>query len=264
MAMDKEKLLNYFQDHYLSRQEVLFKLPLNYSIDAFWPELLARRKNRATLLPLYNASGMPICKTGFQTENGPIKTRFLPAIRFKGKSFARTISGLLEMDRSKVEAFDYDLDIPGYIPPKKKQEEDITRSKPKQVQTNGNGTTSFTMPGVSKKPSGYRYGTFKTYIWDEKKCKCGNRRFLSQNAGKYVLKCSDKNCGKEEPVTEKMVNTYIEKYAAGRFICKHDKSSIRAKMRDGKLVVQCDGFSTINPETGKKVIHVHRYDLETI
>ena len=59
MAMDKEKLLNYFQDHYLSRQEVLFKLPLNYSIDAFWPELLARRKNRATLLPLYNASGMP-------------------------------------------------------------------------------------------------------------------------------------------------------------------------------------------------------------
>jgi len=208
--------------------------------------------------------GMPICKTGFQTENGPIKTRFLPAIRFKGKSFARTISGLLEMDRSKEEAFDYDLDIPGYIPPKKKQEEDITRSKPKQVQTNGNGTTSFTMPGVSKKPSGYRYGTFKTYIWDEKKCKCGNRRFLSQNAGKYVLKCSDKNCGKEEPVTEKMVNTYIEKYAAGRFICKHDKSSIRAKMRDGKLVVQCDGFSTINPETGKKVIHVHRYDLETI
>ena len=28
MAMDKEKLLAYFQDHYLSRQEVLFKLPL--------------------------------------------------------------------------------------------------------------------------------------------------------------------------------------------------------------------------------------------
>ena len=40
MAMDKEKLLTYFQDHYLSRQEVLFKLPLNYSIDSFWPELL--------------------------------------------------------------------------------------------------------------------------------------------------------------------------------------------------------------------------------
>ena len=59
MAMDKEKLLAYFQAHYLSRQEVLFKLPLNISIDNFWPELLNRRKARAQLLPLYNASGMP-------------------------------------------------------------------------------------------------------------------------------------------------------------------------------------------------------------
>lgn len=59
MAMDKEKLLAYFQSHYLSRQEVLFKLPLNISIDSFWPELLNRRKARAQLLPLYNASGMP-------------------------------------------------------------------------------------------------------------------------------------------------------------------------------------------------------------
>lgn len=59
MAMDKERLLSYFQDHYLSRQEVLFKLPLNYSIDTFWPELLARRKSQATLLPLNNAAGMP-------------------------------------------------------------------------------------------------------------------------------------------------------------------------------------------------------------
>ena len=59
MAMDKEKLLTYFQDHYLSRQEVLFKLPLNYSIDSFWPELLQRRKAQATVLPLYNAMGMP-------------------------------------------------------------------------------------------------------------------------------------------------------------------------------------------------------------
>ena len=59
MAMDKEKLLAYFQTHYLSRQEVLFKLPLNISIDSFWPELLNRRKAKAQLLPLYNASGMP-------------------------------------------------------------------------------------------------------------------------------------------------------------------------------------------------------------
>ena len=59
MAMDREKLLIFFQTHYLSRQEVLFKLPLNVSIDAFWPELLSRRKAKATVLPLNNAAGMP-------------------------------------------------------------------------------------------------------------------------------------------------------------------------------------------------------------
>ena len=59
MAMDKDRLLQYFQQHYLSRQEVLFKLPLNVSIDTFWPELLNRRKAGATILPLFNASGMP-------------------------------------------------------------------------------------------------------------------------------------------------------------------------------------------------------------
>ena len=59
MAMDKDRLLAYFHNHYLSRQEVLFKLPLNVSIDAFWPELLNRRKASANILPLLNASGMP-------------------------------------------------------------------------------------------------------------------------------------------------------------------------------------------------------------
>ena len=60
MAMEKEKLLAYFMEHYISRQEVLYKLPLNISIDAFWPELLKRRKANATLLPLNDASGMPL------------------------------------------------------------------------------------------------------------------------------------------------------------------------------------------------------------
>ena len=59
MAMDKEKLLAYFQSHYLSRQEVLGRLPLNIPIDSFWQELLNRRKARATILPLYNAGGIP-------------------------------------------------------------------------------------------------------------------------------------------------------------------------------------------------------------
>lgn len=57
--MDKEKLLSYFEAHYLSKREVLFRLPLNLPIDAFWQELQNRRKARATVLPLYNASGRP-------------------------------------------------------------------------------------------------------------------------------------------------------------------------------------------------------------
>lgn len=47
MALEKERLMAYFQEHYLSRQEVLYKLPLSLSIDAFWPELLNRRKATA-------------------------------------------------------------------------------------------------------------------------------------------------------------------------------------------------------------------------
>lgn len=37
MAMDKEMLLQRLQSQYLTRQEVLFKLPLNISISTFWP-----------------------------------------------------------------------------------------------------------------------------------------------------------------------------------------------------------------------------------
>ena len=59
MAMDKEKLLAWFHTHYLSRQEVLSKLPLGFAAEPFWAELLNRRKARATVLPLYNAAGMP-------------------------------------------------------------------------------------------------------------------------------------------------------------------------------------------------------------
>ena len=40
MAMDKENLMQRLQTQYLTRQEVLFKLPLNISINSFWPELI--------------------------------------------------------------------------------------------------------------------------------------------------------------------------------------------------------------------------------
>ena len=57
--MDKEMLLQRLQSQYLTRQEVLYKLPLNISINAFWPELLNRRKMNGTILPLHRGDGKP-------------------------------------------------------------------------------------------------------------------------------------------------------------------------------------------------------------
>lgn len=60
MAMDKEMLLQRLQSQYLTRQEVLFKLPLNISINTFWPELVERRKMNSVVLPLHRADGKPM------------------------------------------------------------------------------------------------------------------------------------------------------------------------------------------------------------
>ena len=60
MAMDKEILLQRLQSQYLTRQEVLYKLPLNISINSFWPELLERRKQSSTILPLHGSDGKPL------------------------------------------------------------------------------------------------------------------------------------------------------------------------------------------------------------
>lgn len=60
MAMDKENLMQRLQTQYLTRQEVLFKLPLNISINSFWPELIERRKLSSVVLPLHRADGKPL------------------------------------------------------------------------------------------------------------------------------------------------------------------------------------------------------------
>lgn len=60
MAMDKEMLLQRLQAQYLTRQEVLYKLPLNISITSFWPELVERRKLNSTVLPLHGTNSKPL------------------------------------------------------------------------------------------------------------------------------------------------------------------------------------------------------------
>ena len=57
--MNTQQLFNLFQKRYLSRREVLFKLPLNQSIDNFWPELTNWRMGHAEMLPLASVMGKP-------------------------------------------------------------------------------------------------------------------------------------------------------------------------------------------------------------
>lgn len=59
MTVNRETRMAYFEAHYLSRQDVLFKLPLNIKIESFWAELLNQRKSKATILPLYDGVGKP-------------------------------------------------------------------------------------------------------------------------------------------------------------------------------------------------------------
>ena len=52
--MDKERWMEIFQANYMSGKDVMDRLPLNVDAEAFWQELLDRRKGRAELLPLYS------------------------------------------------------------------------------------------------------------------------------------------------------------------------------------------------------------------
>ena len=57
--MDKERLMNYFDHHYLPKRDVLNRIPLGASLDAFWQELVNRRRSKATILPMHSPQGGP-------------------------------------------------------------------------------------------------------------------------------------------------------------------------------------------------------------
>ena len=48
--MDKERLMQYFDQHHLPKRDVLSRIPLGTSLDAFWQELQQRRRGKATML----------------------------------------------------------------------------------------------------------------------------------------------------------------------------------------------------------------------
>lgn len=54
---DKEELLELFYDKYMTREEIMYRLPMSMDIDDFWSEEYKLRETRAVALPLHSVSG---------------------------------------------------------------------------------------------------------------------------------------------------------------------------------------------------------------
>lgn len=57
--MDRERLIKQLEQRYISKREMISRIPLGAQPDALWQELLNRRRARATILPINNSLGMP-------------------------------------------------------------------------------------------------------------------------------------------------------------------------------------------------------------
>ena len=57
--MTKEKLLEYFSQHYIPRRDLLPRLPLGADPNELWQEIQNRRRARSTQVPIHNAKGAP-------------------------------------------------------------------------------------------------------------------------------------------------------------------------------------------------------------
>lgn len=57
--MDQEQLLSHFEKRYVSRRDMLTRLPLGTQADGLWLQLLGRRKAKAVSLPISDSRGIP-------------------------------------------------------------------------------------------------------------------------------------------------------------------------------------------------------------
>ncbi len=55
----EQNLIEHFFDMYTNKEETLYRLPMAVSIDDFWPEELAYRREKAKELPLHSSDGTP-------------------------------------------------------------------------------------------------------------------------------------------------------------------------------------------------------------
>ena len=57
--MDREKMIQHLEKRYLSKREILSRIPLGMEPDSLWQELLNRRRSRSITLPLTGCKGSP-------------------------------------------------------------------------------------------------------------------------------------------------------------------------------------------------------------
>ena len=57
--MNKDTLLQYFDQHHIPRRDVLPRIPLGMNPDDFWQEIQNRRRAKSTTLPIHGPKGVP-------------------------------------------------------------------------------------------------------------------------------------------------------------------------------------------------------------
>ena len=57
--MNHDQLIARLEQHYPAKRELISRIPLGVQLEPLWQDILARRRARATMLPLHNPSGQP-------------------------------------------------------------------------------------------------------------------------------------------------------------------------------------------------------------
>ena len=85
-----ESLIAQFMERYLSRQEIIHRLPVSISIQQFWPELEKERRKRSQELPLLDQNGKPfwfVLTGGIEKQCDAIAELARRDIAFTGPEF---------------------------------------------------------------------------------------------------------------------------------------------------------------------------------
>ena len=85
-----ESLIAQFMERYLSRQEIIHRLPVSVSIQQFWPELEKERRKRSQKLPLLAQNGKPfwfVLTGGIEKQCDAIAELARRDIAFTGPEF---------------------------------------------------------------------------------------------------------------------------------------------------------------------------------